>query len=68
MFLPRFQIVYYNMMKIYQKKNVYTKNLDINGFENNLYHVVNNLKISDSGNFLYTNIDDTQKYAIMKLI
>lgn len=56
------------MMKIYQKKNIYTKNLDINGFENNLYHVINNLKISDLGNFLYTNIDDTQEHAIMKLI
>lgn len=46
-------------------------NLEIINFENNLYYVVNSAEISDFGilnGYLYTDIDNTQEYLIIKLV
>lgn len=53
------------------KKKSYAINLKTNNFENNLYYTINNTKISNSSilsKFLYTNVNNTWKHPIMKLV
>lgn len=45
--------------------------LETENFENDLHYVVSNTGINDSGllsGCLYTDVDDTWKYTIMKLV
>lgn len=45
--------------------------LKINNFENNLYYVINNVRISNSNllnGCLYTNTDNTWEYPTIKLV
>lgn len=45
--------------------------MEADNFENNFYHIASNAEIGDLGllsSCLYTNINNTQEYSIMKLV
>lgn len=49
----------------------YIANLEVENIQNELYHVVKNAGLSDSGllsGCLYSDVDNTQEYHTMKLV
>lgn len=54
-----------------QKRKSYAADFEVENFENNLHHAINNVGIGDLSllnGCLYTNIDDIQKHSTMKLV
>lgn len=54
-----------------QERESYIADLEMENFENDFHHAINNTRISDSGllsGYLYIDIDDTQEHPIIKLV
>lgn len=63
------QVVLYDLNQ--EKQGGYVADLNIDNFENEFYHVVDNARLNDTdflSSCLYTNTNDTQMHLTMKLI